>query len=158
MATPTALSSSMTHAIELLESLNELLLAERSALKERDTANIQSTLNQKTDLLKQLELNASARSQLLISSGYNGDELGMENYLESLPVTASQLKQQWLTLKEKLQTCKDANQINGTIVHRSKTQVEALLNILRGQSGQQKIYNDSGKSSSVGAGHSLAKA
>jgi len=158
MATPTALSSSMTQAIELLESLNTLLIAERSALKERDTANIQSVLEQKTGLLKQLEQNASARSQLLASAGFNGDELGMENYLESLPVAASQLKQQWLALKEKLQTCKDANQVNGTIVHRSKTQVETLLNILRGQSGQQRIYNDTGKSSSVGGGHSLAKA
>jgi flagellar biosynthesis protein FlgN len=158
MATPTALSSSMTQAIDLLETLNTLLIAERSALKERDTANIQSALNQKTDLLKQLELNATARSQLLARAGFNGDELGMENYLESLPVTAAPLKQQWLTLKEKLQTCKDANQVNGTIVHRSKTQVETLLNILRGQSGQQKIYNDMGKSSSVGGGHSLAKA
>jgi len=148
----------MTQAIELLETLNTLLIAERSALRERDTANIQSTLNQKNDLLKQLELNGTARSQLLASAGLKGDEHGMESYLESLPVTASQLKQQWLTLKEKLQTCKDANQINGTIVHRSKTQVEALLNILRGQSGQQKIYNDAGKSSSVGGGHSLAKA
>jgi len=158
MATPTALSSSMTQAIELLESLNTLLIAERSALKERDTANIQSVLEQKTGLLKQLEQNASARSQFLASAGFNGDELGMENYLESLPVAASQLKQQWLALKEKLQTCKDANQVNGTIVHRSKTQVETLLNILRGQSGQQRIYNDTGKSSSVGGGHSLAKA
>lgn len=158
MATPTALSSSMSQAIELLETLNSLLIAERTALKERDTANIQALLEQKTALLNQLEQNATARSQLLVTAGFNGDESGMDNYLDSLPASAASLQQQWQALKDKLQVCKDANQLNGTVVHRSKTQIEALLNILRGQSGQQKIYDDAGKASSVGSGHSLAKA
>ncbi len=158
MATTTALSSSMGQAIELLESLNTLLIAERTALKERDTANIQTVLEQKTSLLKQLEENATARSQLLVSNGFDGDETGMNNYLASLPANAASLNQQWQLLKDQLQACKEANQINGAIVHRSKSQIETLLNILRGQSGQQKIYDDAGKSSAVGGGHSLAKA
>ena len=158
MATPAALSSSMTQGIELLESLNTLLIAERTALKERNTANIESALEQKTELLKQLEQKATARSQLLSNSGFDGNEQGMEQYLNSLNNSAEPLKQQWLVLKEKLETCKESNQINGAIVQRSKTQVETLLNILRGQSGQQNIYSDTGKSNSIAAGHSLAKA
>jgi len=158
MATPTALSSSMTQAIELLESLNTLLMVERTALKDRDTANIKSLLEQKTGLLKELEANATQRSQLLTQSGFNGDEQGMNAYLESLPATASALINQWQILKDKLLSCKEANQINGSIVNRSRAQVESLLNIMRGQSGTQKIYTGAGKSSLVGGGHSLAKA
>lgn len=159
MATPNALSSSMTQAIELLESLTTLLMAERTALKDRDTLNIQAQLNKKTELLKQLEHNASTRTQLLIDSGVEGNDQGMTAYLNSLPVTAAtELGNQWQTLKEQLHSCQAANQVNGTILHRSKTQAETLLNIFRGQSGSQKIYTGTGKSTAIGGGHSLAKA
>jgi len=158
MATPTALSSSMTQAIELLESLNTLLMVERTALKDRDTTNIKSLLEQKTGLLRELEANATQRSQLLTQSGFDGNEQGMTAYLETLPTTASALINQWQILKDKLLSCKEANQINGSIVNRSRAQVESLLNIMRGQSGEQKIYTGTGKSSVVGGGHSLGKA
>ena len=159
MATITALSSSMTQATELLESLSALLMAERTALKERDTLNIQSLLEQKTSVLAELQNNASTRSQLLAELGFEGDETGMNAWLDSLPVNAAtELKQQWQALKEKLESCKSANQINGTIVHRSKAQLDLLLDILRGQSGDQKLYTGDGKSTSVASGHSLAKA
>jgi len=159
MATPTALSSSMAQAIELLDSLTTLLMAERTALKERDTVNIQSLLNQKTELLKQLEQNASKRTQLLIDSGVEGNDHGMAAYLDSLPVnTATKLQHQWQVLKDHLHDCKTANQVNGTILQRSKTQIDSLLKILRGQSGDQKIYTDAGKSTAISSGHSLAKA
>ena len=101
MATPTALLSSMTQASELLESLSALLIAERTALRDRDTLNIQSLLEQKTELLGKLQANASARSQLLQDSGFAGDEAGMDAYLESLSITAAtKLSQQWQTLKQ----------------------------------------------------------
>ena len=159
MATPTALSSSMAQAIELLESLTTLLMAERTALKDRDTLNIQSLLNKKTELLKQLEHNASTRTQLLIDSGVEGNDQGMMSYLDSLSTNAaSELRHQWQTLKQQLHNCQTANQVNGTILHRSKTQVETLLNIFRGQSGSQKIYTGTGKATAIGGGHSLAKA
>ena len=158
MATTTALSSSMSQAIELLETLNTLLMVERTALKDRDTANIKSVLEKKTSLLEDLESNATTRSQILTQAGFDGNEQGMTAYLETLPMSASALSAQWQTLKENLHRCKETNEINGTIVSRSKTQVESLLNIMRGQSGQQKIYTDAGKSPSVGGGHSLAKA
>jgi len=158
MATPSALSSSITQAIELLESLNTLLMVERTALKDRDTTNIKSVLEQKTGLLKELETNATQRSQLLAQSGFDGDEQGMNAYLETLPVTASALINQWHVLKDKLLSCKEANQINGSIVNRSRAQVESLLNIMRGQSGEQKIYTGAGKSRVVSGGHSLGKA
>jgi len=159
MATPTALSSSMAQAIELLESLTTLLMAERSALKDRETLNIQSLLAQKTELLKQLEQNASSRTQLLVDSGVEGNDKGMMSYLDSLPINAATtLRHQWQTLKDSLHNCQSANQVNGTILHRSKTQVETLLNIFRGQSGNQKLYTGAGKSTAIGGGHSLAKA
>ncbi|MEZ5525473.1 MAG: flagellar protein FlgN [Pseudomonadales bacterium] len=159
MATSTALSSSMSQAIELLDALSTLLIAERTALKERDTLNIQSLLEQKSSLLAELQNNATVRSQLLVDAGYSGDETGMTACLEALPANAAfELKQQWQQLKEKLETCKAANQVNGTIVHRSQAQLDSLLNILRGQSGEQQLYTDAGKSASVGKGHSLAKA
>lgn len=159
MATTTALSSSMSQAIELLESLSTLLIAERTALKERDTLNIQSLLDQKTGVLTELQSNAASRSQLLVDSGFEGDEAGMNAWLDSLPANAaSELKHQWQILKEKLEHCKSANHVNGTVVHRSKSQLDSLLNILRGQSGDQKLYTGTGKSASVSGGHSLAKA
>jgi len=158
MATPTAFSSSMTQAIELLESLTTLLMVERTALKDRDTANIKSVLEQKTGLLKELQSNATQRSQLLAQAGFDGNEQGMNAYLETLPATASALINQWHVLKDKLFSCQEANQVNGNIVNRSRAQVESLLNIMRGQSGQQKIYTGAGKSSAIGGGHSLGKA
>lgn len=159
MATPTALSSSMAQAIELLESLNVLLMAERTSLKDRDSLNIKNLLSQKTELLQQLDHNASARTQLLLDSGVEANDQGIMSYLESLPInTATTLRDQWQTLKEDLHSCKTANQINGTILHRSKTQTETLLNILRGQSGDQKIYTNAGRSTIISSGNSLAKA
>jgi flagellar biosynthesis/type III secretory pathway chaperone len=159
MATSTILSSSMAQAIELLDSLTTLLMAERTSLKDRDSVNIEALLSQKTELLKQLEANSFARTQLLLDAGLEGNNQGMLDYLSSLPNnSASALGEQWETLKEVLHNCKAANQVNGTILHRSKSQVETLLNILRGQSGEQKIYTDAGKSRVIGGGNSIAKA
>lgn len=159
MATPTALSSSMAQAIELLNSLTTLLMAERTSLKDRDSVNLQGLLSQKTELLKQLEENSTARTQLLLDAGVEANDQGVSDYLNSLPINAaSTLREQWETLKEGLHSCKTANQINGTILHRSKFQVETLLNILRGQSGEQKIYTGAGKSTAIGGGNTLAKA
>lgn len=159
MTISTPLSSSMTQAIELLDSLTTLLMAERASLTDRDSVKLHDLLNQKTELLIQLEKNASERTQLLLDAGLKGDDQGMSNYFDSLPTNAaSTLREQWKTLKEGLQSCKTANQINGTILHRSKSQVDTLLNILRGQSGDQKIYTDAGKSTAIGGRNSLAKA
>ena len=51
---------------------------------------------------------------------------------------------------------KAENLINGKIIHRSRQQVDVLLNLLQGNSGASKIYTENGQAKSVNRHHPLA--
>ena len=105
-----------------------------------------------------LEQNSQQRNQLLVSQGLSADDSGVQAYFKSLPQNvAKSYAEKWQVLEEKLENCKAENLINGKIIHRSRQQVDVLLNLLQGNSGASKIYTENGQAKSVNRHHPLAE-
>lgn len=151
-------SSLMQEAAILLDQLILLLQEERSSLSQNNAALTQPILTRKTELLALLEQNSQQRNQLLVSQGLSADDSGVQAYFKSLPKNvAKSYAEKWQVLEEKLENCKAENLINGKIIHRSRQQVDVLLNLLQGNSGASKIYTENGQAKSVNRHHPLAE-
>ena len=157
MTAKTSLPDSIQNTILLINRLQELLENEQQALADNNAETIQELLPIKLSLLSQLEQNASERSEILIKEGFEPNEAGVLNYLDSSNDKEA-LTSNWTKLQSALKLCKESNAANGKIIHRSKQQTSTLLNLMRGQSDNQKIYTDSGSSTSVHQQQPLAKA
>lgn len=152
-------AASLHDAALLLDQLHELLQDERQSLTASDAQKTQSLLQQKTQLLQQLDQNNRQRSELLTTRGFATDEEGVQAFLASFPPQESQAYSvQWQSLQQKLEQCKEENLINGKVIHRSRRQVDTLLNMLRGRENNHRIYTGSGEAKPVHSGRPLAKA
>jgi len=151
--------ASLQEASTLLDQLTQLLHEERASLAQSNTALTQTILQRKTQLLAELEQNTQQRNQLLVSQGFPANEAGAQDFLKSLPQSiAKTCTEKWRSLEQALENCKAENLVNGKIIHRSRQQVDVLLNLIQGNKGAGKIYNNSGQAKSVIAQHPLAKA
>lgn len=152
-------ASSLHEASSLLEQLSALLREEREVLAQSDAAQTHAVVERKSELLNQLQQNTLQRNQLLVSSGYSADELGTQAFLNSLPQNLSRdLTVKWQALEAKLEDCKQENLVNGKIIHRSRQQVNLLLNLLQGNPDGGSIYTDAGQAKAVNSQQPLAKA
>lgn len=159
MVDPNTFFSSVDEACQLLDQLALVLTDERLALEQQDTEQTHALLQQKTELLTRLDNNAQERCQFLVSQGFEANEAGTQAYFESLPAaTRGQYKPHWLALQNKLSDCKSANTVNGKIIHRSRQQIDRLLDVLRGGPDNSKIYTHAGSATSVSSQRPLAKA
>jgi len=152
-------SAAIDEAAALLDQLYQLLQAERQSLATTDADKTQEILQQKTELLQQLQQSSEQRSQLLTARGFSADEAGVHAFFATLPQPESKtLATQWQALQQKLLACREENLINGKVIHRSRRQIESLLDTLRGKDSHQRIYTGSGEAKSVNAGQPRAKA
>ncbi len=159
MAIATNFLSSVIQASELLNQLTTLLEKERHALETSDAQQSQAILPDKTALLKLLEQNAQERGQLLVSSGFEANSEGVLTFIEQLPDSSHrEITVRWEELQTQMHNCKDANTVNGKIIHRSRQQIDTLLGLLQGNRNSGKIYNNSGTAQSVNHNPMLAKA
>lgn len=151
-------SSSMQEASDMLDQLIQVLQEERDSLAQNNTALTQTILERKTQLLANLEKNAQQRNQLLQSEGFPADENGTQAFFKSLTQSAAKAcADKWRNLEQKLENCKVENLINGKIIHRSRQQVDVLLNLIQGNKNSGRIYTQSGQAKSVNAQQPLAK-
>ncbi len=156
MTATSALSDSINNAISLVNRLQELLDNEQQALGDNNAEAMQELLPIKLSLLSELELNASERHQMLDKAGIGSDYAAVQEYIQS--TGDEKLLEAWNTLIDKLKGCQSSNTVNGKIIHRSRQQIDTLLNLLRGQSENQKLYTQSGSSTSVNPNQPFAKA
>jgi len=159
MSNNVAIAQTILNGTALLESLVSVLEQENDALKSNNSTQLESVVQTKVELLQAIEANAMERSECLSSLGHTPDDSGINTWLQQLNEKGrSEQKINWLTLKNTLESCKNANAVNGKIVHRSQRQVEQLLGIMRGQQHNQKIYDQSGGQSAVLSNRSIAQA
>lgn len=150
---------SLQHTGQLLDQLQQLLLEERNALQNNDLSSSTERLALKAQLLSRLEQSIEQRNQALLGAGYPADEAGTQAFFASLPKNLNlQCQQAWQELQKKLEECKNANLVNGKIVHRSRQQVDTLLSLLRGHQGNEKIYTGSGQAQAVDRYRNIAEA
>lgn len=152
-------NAQLMQGISVLEQLENLLNAERTALSSRQLEEIQDSTEQKQALLtRYLELNKD-RVTLLQNLGYSPDSEGVNNLIASAPPTAQTvLNDSWSKLQNKLSSLQESNKINGLISSRNLKNIEQLLSIMSGRSAKDRLYNQKGSAGHYRAQSRIGKA
>lgn len=111
---------------------NELaatLETEREALIGADAAALDQIGARKHALMQQLEQYDAERLQLI----------------QATPAAAALLEADWKQVLQSLETCRQLNLRNGTLVGQRLAQVRRALAVLTGQPGESGIYGPSGE-------------
>jgi flagella synthesis protein FlgN len=136
--------------VELLDILQQ----ERKALEERHYSDFQQILDSKHRLLMQLEDHAAARQQLLADAGLNDEPSTLTLAAQQAPGVANA----WRKLGTQWTRCQELNEINERIARRTRLVVGQILDLLRGQQGEARLYTGQGQTRSNGAGRSITSA
>lgn len=139
-----------------LDTLFNLLRAEKSSLETRDNEQITRLCAHKSELVKQIDTRAKQKAKTIAGSGLGIKPGQVGAALATLG--DQELSALWTTSLEKLEHCKHANQVNGAIISHSVQRTSKLMNIIRGQSNTPKLYGQQGKSQSLAAGQVIGKA
>ncbi len=119
----------MDREIEAARSLTVVLAAERSALTGDSPRAVETVAAEKTGILQAIEKLETERRALCPTP--------------TLPGLAATVAERWRALMELMAGCRNANEINGHIIHVRQHQVRQLLDIVRG--GPAVTYNPQGK-------------
>lgn len=143
--------------IQDLDTLQQILSAEKTALKSRDSDKIQHITQNKSSLVQQIETRAKQKAKLLASSGLGVKPGKVTETLESFG--DRELTELWKQSVQELKTCKDKNAVNGSVISHTLQRTAKLMSIIRGQGNKPDLYGQKGKTSSMSGGrHILGKA
>lgn len=133
--------------IETCNSLLQLMLDEREALKARDTEHLDRIIEAKVDGLQQLEQSAKQRSEWLLEGKPQQALTNEKAWLDIIQAIAPAQEANWLQLREKLKECQEQNEINGKVLTRNQQVYQRVLGILRGQPVGGGLYTQGGSKS-----------
>jgi flagella synthesis protein FlgN len=111
------------------DELATVLQTEREALVGADAAALGQAGTHKQRLMLQLEQYDAERLQLS----------------QAAPAAAALLEPEWKQVLQTLESCRQLNQRNGTLVGQRLDQVRRALAVLTGQPGDAGIYGPSGE-------------
>jgi flagellar biosynthesis protein FlgN len=153
------IAESIENDITACEKLLQLLLHERDLLAERAFDPLDIMIQEKGSWLIKLEHSARQRQKWLVESGldtHTDPVAAFQLWLEEN--NQQQLGARWQLLKEQLDLCKDANEVNGKLIHRGQATNQTLIGILRGQDHQTMLYTGKGIKKTTGQLAPLGKA
>jgi len=148
------LISSLREADALSQQLLAALDLERKALEQRDYANFETLLAEKTRLLMALEANTRQRGNWLQQGGFADDRSALKHLDQHLP----ELAKRWRALAALWQQCQTASRLNDQISQRTRLVVGKMLDILSGNAGQGSIYDDKGATRRAQTGRTITNA
>jgi flagella synthesis protein FlgN len=148
------LRTSFEKDFSINQQLLELLNREREALENRDYGTFQKIISDKLPLLKLLEQHSSSRQKQFKESGFNSEE----EALMAAEQQAPEIAKLWRQLGEQWQQCQQLNQVNEKVAQRTKLVVGKLLDILRGENSQNKIYTPKGDTIGSATGRTITSA
>lgn len=140
--------------LPLTTELLELLNRERKAIEDRSYDTFQKIIGPKKDILRQLELHASLRQQLLAEAGFTSEA----NTLAAADVEAPIVASAWRKLSQEWVHCQELNEINERIAKRTRLVVGQILDLIRGQHSQTKLYTAKGDALSSTSGRTITSA
>ncbi len=150
------ISALIQQDIDTINRLKSVLSEECEALKSRQHGELSPLLEEKTRLLKALELSSSKRAQILTASSLPPSKTAWEQLL--LDYTDSETQSQWRWIQQEFQSCHDMNAVNGKLIARSRNTLGHLVNVLRGQDNTPDLYNQSGSKLPNGGAYTMVKA
>jgi flagellar biosynthesis/type III secretory pathway chaperone len=118
------------------DKMHEILVQEYKALKSDNLEQFESVLLQKQNQVNELKL---IEPQLIeLAKAVNGElcKESIGRFIDQLPSgkEKSSLSQLWQRLQKALTDCNEQNLVNHRIMNASRTNLEQILNILRGNS------------------------
>lgn len=155
----TDLTSLLESDHQRLETLVELLHAEKVCLENRDLEQLARLLESKQQLMSAIEQSDQQRRQLLEKAGLASGQTGFAALGKILATTDDHQTTELLaSIENRLQQCRDLNEINRVIVHRSRLNTQRVLSMLRGTDSQQALYDSHGSTPAQPPGRELGSA
>lgn len=153
------IADSIESDITACEQLIRLLHHERDLLAERAFEPLDLIIQEKADWLKKLEHSARLRQSCLETSGLMQTADPSAAFLQWLTEHHQEhLSERWLRLKDLLNECQEANDVNGKLIHRGQATHQTLVGILRGQDHQTMLYTGKGIKKATGLAAPIGKA
>lgn len=142
-----------------LNQLQALLEEERQALETRHHDPLPTLIEAKTKALDALAETAALRRQWLRAAGMNPDQEHWHQWLKDYPQGAD-LADAWQRITERMESCRQLNDINGKVMSRAQQALGRLLGLLRGQEAgtHTQLYDERGQASGKGDSQTLVKA
>ncbi len=150
----TEIEATFEHDIPATSKLLGLLQNEREALEQRNYDEFQKIIGQKQQMLTILEFHANTRQQLLAKAGYHDEQAT----LDAADVQAPAVAKAWRKLADEWQQCQTLNEINERIAKRTRLVVGQILDLLRGQNSQHKLYTNKGDATTTSTGRPITSA
>jgi flagella synthesis protein FlgN len=149
----------LENSIRITDELLSLLEQERSHLQQRNHNAIPPLLEQKQQLMSQLEQGAELRQQWLADTPQQTDQTQEELWCTLLTeLGGPTLSTLWDAFKDKLVACQQGNEVNGKMIGRGQQSIRQLLTLLKGQVETPKLYNQAGNTQSHSLSQTVVKA
>lgn len=158
MATPLAFQIHQIIQAELnaAKQLLNLLKQEAITLEKRDLNGLATLVEQKSQLLIELEQGGLKRQKLLQARQLSATETSWQQLLAS--TRNPELSQLWQSLASLVSACKRENETNGKLLARSQRTLSNLASLIRGQTPSQNLYNRQGNQNNSRVQHTYAQA
>jgi len=150
----TGLNTTFEQDLPATAQLLALLQRERETLEQRNYQEFQQITEQKQKLLSLLEHHTGIRMQLFQQAGLS-DEASV---LKAAQLQAPAIAQSWHKLGKQWASCQELNEVNERIAKRTRLVVGQVLDLLRGQNKQEKLYDVKGYTNNSNNGRSITSA
>lgn len=140
--------------LPITHQLLTLLQTERQALESRDYSTFQAVVGKKQQLLQTLEQHALQRQELLRKAGFQNEQSTLQAADQEAPPVAKH----WRLLRDQWQQCQELNEINERIAKRTRLVVGQILDLMRGTTGNNRLYDNKGAAKSTGGGNTITSA
>ena len=138
--------------LAIAHDLGLALAQERDALRSFDPVALDTATTKKQLCVERLSELDTERQAMCVSVGMSSDRDGMEQLLMQAD-PKGELSQRWQTLLTRIESCREANFKNGTVVRLQKRRVTEALGILHGEAANNAVYGDNGEMDDTSGNH-----
>ena len=154
-----ALKSILQRQVSVATLVLEKLKFERDALEQRNFDNVTFIQRDKHGLLAQINDSEEERQRLMGQLGLDAGDDGFQAFCKQIPPQWQvQFADLWQQRRRCLGDCRQANDVNGRLLHHSQQAAERVLSLIRGQGTAQYIYNAKGGKGYIQGSRQLAVA
>jgi flagellar biosynthesis protein FlgN len=128
---------------QLVNKLLKVLSREQSSLVVANVEAIEMLMEEKSELLRLINIAVKSRYAALAAKGFESNETGMIAWLKVQANPAT--NEMWQNFQKSLSQAKEMNRLNGMLINRHFNRNQQLLNHLQGNSGRTDVYAKNGQ-------------
>ena len=138
--------SLLQNEIDQIQSLHELLLAEKASIESNQIDDLNDITANKQVVLDNVEIASRQRSEFLLAAVQaTTEQKRLQTFFDSSPADDRVLlENQFASLENALVKCKEQNNINAMIISMNQRHIERNMNILKGIDSNSMTYTNKG--------------